>query len=339
MTDTPEPSPAPIRPRQQPLKQEFSRGPIGEELLEQVFALLTQAEAEGITIITPGFELSSPSALSELPLGADATILGVSASRPYFSLEHSFEGGPVKLYIGDSSPTERQLFDAVVSAVRSAEALEAPSDEPIRRRHSRVERVKHVRLFLEELREVAELVSQLELPTLFSTPDFEYRNLDSLVATEQPASIKNLKISTENGDLTIDLNNPVSVLLGRDRPEVLGVIAQVKDVLDKSSSAEMRKTLIGYAIAASVLAAASVAVGFAISLVAGLGAAALGAWLVFTVPFLWGFRDTSSTPTVRLQMRSEAPGFFLRNRDQLLIAVITAVLAVLATLVVTGIVG
>ncbi len=341
MTIPPDPEIPQIRPRVRSQSHAFGRMSIGEELLSGVYDLLVKAEATKIEITTQEFTLSSPAALAELSPGTDTKILGVSASQPLFSLGESFPGGPLELYMGGNTPPERALFDSVVNLVKSAEPAGALSYAPVRRRHPRVESVRHAKVFLEEVQEIADRMARLQLPMRFITPDFEYNSLEDLLTAKGPGSINSLEITTDDYDLTVSLKHPMSILMTRDdRPELLGVLSQVKEILERTARTHRRKTLLGFTVAVILLAGGS-GVGFLISRWTGIILLAVGVWLMFTVPFLLSARARSSVQTVRLQSRSEAPGFLERNRDSLFVAVITAlvgvVAGVVATVLVTGV--
>ncbi len=340
MTIPPDPEMPQIWRRAQPQRHAFGRMSIGEELLSGVYDLLVKAEATEIKITTQEFTLSSPSALAEIPPGSDTKILRISASQPLFDLCEFVPGSPLELYMGDNTPPERALFDSVVNLVKSAKPAGALSDAPVRRRHPRTERVRHAKVFLEEVQEIADRMARLQLPMRFITPDFEYNSLEDLLAAEGPGSINSLQITTEDDDLMVILDYPMSILMTRDdRPELLGVLSQVKEILERKARTHRRKTLLGFTVAVILLAGGSAGVGLLISRWTGIISFAVGVWLMFTVPFLLSARARSPVQTVRLQSRSEAPGFLERNRDSLFVAVIAALVGAVAGVVVTVLVA
>ncbi len=202
------------------------------------------------------------------------------------------------------------------------------------------EHLRPVTLYLEDLEHIVDVLSEVSDKVSISTGDYALEDLKQLTELKRE-SINELSLSIKEPYVSLDLMpNSIWLYISKDDAVSRGAFEKIKQVLLQS-----RRPFTGLLHESSFTGLLS-AVGF-YPLIYGI---VRGNWLFITVGialiamgiiwFWYGFQDKFKRFSVIIpRYKSQAPSFFKRNSDAILLSIISAIAGGLITLAIVKLTG
>jgi hypothetical protein len=181
-------------------------------------------------------------------------------------------------------------------------------------------------LHSDDLTEIVEILQEAgELPEI-STTEYRFNSVAEVCDKYQSGRLTLLSIKSRLPYVSLELTRSGSRLyVGSSRPEAAGLFWKIDAILRRSQRQATWIYTFSGSISIAVLFGLGITPAFVFHLAAGLAAIALsGCWMIWFYMVMARFHSL-----IILAPRSEIGGFFKRNKDQLVLGLITALLGLI----------
>lgn len=202
------------------------------------------------------------------------------------------------------------------------------------------EHFRPVKLYLDDIEKIIETLSQVSSKVSISTEDYALDDAQQLASLKQE-QITYLHISLHEPYISLELKpSNIWLFAAEDEPISRGLFEKIKQILLKRERKFARivhnGSLMGLLIGASlVLLVWGIAVSNILIIFVSI------AWLILSVAFTWyGYQDQFKKYSIIIpKYEINAPSFWKRNSDKILLMILSAIFGGLVSLVLLKVFG
>lgn len=191
--------------------------------------------------------------------------------------------------------------------------------------------LKPVILYIDDLDKILEYFKEVSDTIIIQTNEYELTDIEEIKNINND-KLKYLYISTSNQGISLNIDNNVSIYISEDTPILRGALEKIKQYLSKRQRKLM--FILDNVVVYNLFVILTI---YVVSTNFKKGNIYLGVFgiccLIIEIIWVWVNLKSDYHSIIYLKKKNDYPNFFKRNKDKLIIVIITAILTLVTTLI------